>query len=217
MKRGFTLIELLVVIAIIAILAAILFPVFAKAREKARQASCLSNIKQLTLGCMQYIQDYDERTPQRGALCATSGPAWGGLPIQQIFPYVKNSQVYICPSRTPAAFCGNASAASKALVPASGYNMSCGLNNGVAVATIQMPAEMFMLGECTGGSFWRPVNDYVGCDCGVLKTHNDGINVGFCDGHAKWIMHTRAHAPKTTIHDFTYLPWKNGTTYPPGW
>ena len=62
-KRGFTLIELLVVIAIIAILAAILFPVFARAREKARQSSCLSNVKQIGLGMMMYVQDYDERFP----------------------------------------------------------------------------------------------------------------------------------------------------------
>ena len=62
-RRGFTLIELLVVIAIIAILAAILFPVFAKAREKARQTSCLSNVKQLGLGLMMYAQDYDEKLP----------------------------------------------------------------------------------------------------------------------------------------------------------
>ncbi|MCD6351947.1 MAG: prepilin-type N-terminal cleavage/methylation domain-containing protein, partial [Armatimonadetes bacterium] len=64
MRRGFTLIELLVVIGIIAILAAILFPVFARAREKARQASCLSNLKQLALGFLMYIQDYDERLPR---------------------------------------------------------------------------------------------------------------------------------------------------------
>src|SRR5215216_4432933 len=63
-RRGFTLIELLVVIAIIAILAAILFPVFARARENARRTSCLSNLKQLSLGIMQYTQDYDERLPQ---------------------------------------------------------------------------------------------------------------------------------------------------------
>jgi prepilin-type N-terminal cleavage/methylation domain-containing protein/prepilin-type processing-associated H-X9-DG protein len=217
MRKCFTLIELLVVIAIIAILAAILFPVFAKAREKARQSSCLSNIKQLTLATMQYIQDYDERTPQRGAACATSGGPWGGLPIQQVYPYVKNSQVYICPSRVPVGFCGNASAASKALVPASGYNMSCAFSNGTPLAGIERPAEMFMLGESAGGSFWRPVTDYVGCDCGVLRTHNDGINVGYCDGHGKWVMSSKAHAPKATIHDYTYLPWKNGTTYPPGW
>ncbi|MEN6404264.1 MAG: prepilin-type N-terminal cleavage/methylation domain-containing protein, partial [Armatimonadia bacterium] len=64
MKRGFTLIELLVVIAIIAILAAILFPVFAKAREKARQTSCLNNCKQLGTAIVQYCQDYDERMPK---------------------------------------------------------------------------------------------------------------------------------------------------------
>jgi len=71
MRRGFTLIELLVVIAIIAILAAILFPVFAKAREKARQTSCLANVKQLMLGILSYAQDYDERlplTPDPGAM-----------------------------------------------------------------------------------------------------------------------------------------------------
>ena len=87
MRRGFTLIELLVVIAIIAILAAILFPVFAKAREKARQSSCLSNVKQLGLAMMQYAQDYDERLPMY---------ADGGYRYNwdvAIEPYLKNSQV----------------------------------------------------------------------------------------------------------------------------
>ncbi len=95
-RRGFTLIELLVVIAIIAILAAILFPVFAKAREKARQTTCLSNEKQLGLGFIQYEQDYDERLPlgseqQGGAWFA--GIGWGG----QVYPYVKSTGVYKCP------------------------------------------------------------------------------------------------------------------------
>ncbi len=84
-KSGFTLIELLVVIAIIAILAAILFPVFAQAREKARQASCQSNVKNLAVAISMYAQDYDERMPQgtRGNI------RWGG----QIQPYVKNLQL----------------------------------------------------------------------------------------------------------------------------
>src|SRR5579872_1765147 len=93
-NKGFTLIELLVVIAIIAILAAILFPVFAKVREKARQTSCLSNEKQLGLGFVQYVQDNDETYPLDGAYSGTDlGQGWGG----QIYPYVKSTGVYHCP------------------------------------------------------------------------------------------------------------------------
>jgi len=98
-NKGFTLIELLVVIAIIAILAAILFPVFAKAREKARQASCASNEKQLGLGVIQYIQDNDQKFPVVWDTSRTPNLNWG----QEIFPYVKSLNVYACPSNTTAA------------------------------------------------------------------------------------------------------------------
>src|SRR6195256_2934245 len=101
-RRGFTLIELLVVIAIIAILAAILFPVFAQARAKARQASCTSNVKQMSLGVMMYIQDYDETFP-----FWNWGDSYGSGTLHPnhfesfwanaIYPYVKNGQVYTCP------------------------------------------------------------------------------------------------------------------------
>src|SRR5476649_1960479 len=97
-KSGFTLIELLVVIAIIAILASILFPVFARARENARRASCQSNMKQLGLGMMQYVQDYDERFPLSG------GDGYGcNLTGQQSWPeavqtYTKSTQIFKCPS-----------------------------------------------------------------------------------------------------------------------
>ena len=105
MRRGFTLIELLVVIAIIAILAAILFPVFAQAREKARSASCLSNTKQIGLASMMYAQDYDEvihanafadgaRVPQGAHFVNCSSPRW----MDVIQPYTKNTQVFNCPS-----------------------------------------------------------------------------------------------------------------------
>jgi prepilin-type N-terminal cleavage/methylation domain-containing protein/prepilin-type processing-associated H-X9-DG protein len=104
-KSGFTLIELLVVIAIIAILAAILFPVFAKVREKARQISCTSNMKQLGLAFLQYKEDYDETYP--GAWKNTNLPAGSGFGAnprtnweEMIYPYVKSKAVYDCPDRS---------------------------------------------------------------------------------------------------------------------
>ena len=110
-KKGFTLIELLIVIAIIAILAAILFPVFARARENARRASCQSNLKQLGLGLLQYAQDYDEtntrvmfyggtqttRNCGDGLNLSTPEYHW----MYAIYPYVKSGQVYNCPSGNP--------------------------------------------------------------------------------------------------------------------
>jgi prepilin-type N-terminal cleavage/methylation domain-containing protein/prepilin-type processing-associated H-X9-DG protein len=120
-KSGFTLIELLVVIAIIALLAAILFPVFSRARESARRASCQSNLKQIGLGFAQYSQDYDERLPyesaadddaiSQGIWPTGSVPATTASPADGIFdarhwpgllqPYVKSEQLFTCPSSTP--------------------------------------------------------------------------------------------------------------------
>jgi prepilin-type N-terminal cleavage/methylation domain-containing protein/prepilin-type processing-associated H-X9-DG protein len=107
-RVGFTLIELLVVIAIIAILAAILFPVFSRAREMARRTSCLNNFKQIGLGLIQYAQDYDETFPVRyGACCGPSAyydyvngyeKTWETM----IYPYVKNYDVFKCPSNSNA-------------------------------------------------------------------------------------------------------------------
>ncbi len=98
-SKAFTLIELLVVIAIIAILAAILFPVFARARENARRSSCMSNLKQIGLGVLQYTQDYDENFPlaRTGASVASGSPLGWADSIQ---PYLKSLQIYQCPSDT---------------------------------------------------------------------------------------------------------------------
>src|SRR5690606_13826243 len=116
-RTGFTLIELLVVIAIISILAAILFPVFARARENARRTSCLSNLKQIGLGIMMYTQDYDEKYPfsypavaaERTKQTDTSMPGYKFTTnlgsdahwvtwMDRIYPYVKSTQLFVCPS-----------------------------------------------------------------------------------------------------------------------
>jgi prepilin-type N-terminal cleavage/methylation domain-containing protein/prepilin-type processing-associated H-X9-DG protein len=105
-RKAFTLIELLVVIAIIAILAAILFPVFAQAREKARAISCISNLKQAGLAYMMYVQDYDETTPlQNSPVVADANKNYvaGGYWFQLIQPYVKNWQLMFCPDRSTTA------------------------------------------------------------------------------------------------------------------
>ena len=98
-RRAFTLIELLVVIAIISILASILFPVFARARENARRTSCMSNMKQMGLGIIQYVQDYDDTYPQAYWYKNNAGDSggymqWSGM----IQPYVRNTQLFVCPS-----------------------------------------------------------------------------------------------------------------------
>ena len=138
-KKGFTLIELLVVIAIIAILAAILFPAFARARENARRASCQSNLKQLMLGVFQYTQDYDEKMP----------PIVGGGNWMQITqPYIKSTQLFTCPSdANPTDVVGTTTYNGVAPFHTSYiYNAQMGrlVNfvtwNGISIAEIQNPA-----------------------------------------------------------------------------
>lgn len=147
--RGFTLIELLVVVAIIALLAAILFPVFGRARENARRSSCQSNLKQIGLGLIQYSQDYDERLPLAKEGTDTGGffGAWAG----PIYPYVKSEQVYKCPSDTTPT-------PPKWSVMSYAYNTNIGRRdngttnatiNGIggAVVRIQAPTKTVLLAE----------------------------------------------------------------------
>ncbi|MDR3710945.1 MAG: DUF1559 domain-containing protein [Capsulimonadaceae bacterium] len=147
-STGFTLIELLVVIAIIAILAAILFPVFAQAREKARATACLSNLKQLGLAYTQYEQDYDETVP-----CGTNG--WGaGLGwAAQVYPYVKSTAAFLCPDDV---------AAGDIISYAANSNLVGSTTNGgspipAIVAKMTSPSSSIMLFEvsnCSRPNVW---------------------------------------------------------------
>jgi prepilin-type N-terminal cleavage/methylation domain-containing protein/prepilin-type processing-associated H-X9-DG protein len=198
MRKGFTLIELLVVIAIIAILAAILFPVFAKAREKARQASCLSNCKQLALSVLQYTQDYDETLPMGrwGGPGAAPDGQWHGFDFV-IQPYVKNTQILLCPNDP------GGRALPPGLPSLCSYGTTCDLNSSglnaggnnvpTKLGAIYTPAElhMFVCGF-TYSYTHRPVGVGAPCTCtdsaSVLTCrHNVGSNIAFCDGHAKWL------------------------------
>ncbi len=169
-KSAFTLIELLVVIAIIAILAAILFPVFAQARESARKTTCLSNDKQINLGRLMYVQDYDETNPiafpgnNAGNTIYTSPPdlrppataARMALVTNAIQPYIKNYQLYGCPSAAP--WTVNPVPAAQLIHYT--YN---GLLNEYAEAAIPQPAAVIsfwggiLKNQLTGYSFASPV------------------------------------------------------------
>ena len=193
-RKGFTLIELLVVIAIIAILAAILFPVFARAREKARQTSCLSNIKEIALAGLMYLQDYDERLPGHG--CTWNEPYDPSVRSEtcyaaKIYPYIKNLQIFTCPS-DPDRYA------------APGHSGNAYGNNLQYIAgrtphligEIRSPAETIWYADAERGYIRAPR-----C-CGITTTtplctqapgvdniawrHNEGANFAFVDGHAKW-------------------------------
>ena len=154
---GFTLIELLVVIAIIAILAAILFPVFARARENARRASCQSNLKQLGLGVLQYVQDYDEilpgslmdnpnATPQGGYYVGGTWWTW----FQLVYPYTKSMQVAVCPSSSAPdyakPFKGNYASNGVAMfAPAGGASNAWADSGTVKDAQFVAPAATYLL------------------------------------------------------------------------
>ncbi len=195
-ERAFTLIELLVVIAIIAILAAILFPVFAKAREKARQSSCSSNVKQISLALHQYTQDYDEKYPYGDANAINIHVnIWDGAA-----PYVKNVQVMACPSDSlkncvslNAGTGWGAEWASYAL--SYGYNYT---NQGVSMAQMNYPAETGAFAEMKERPYFyqQGVNTLPNSGIGIGYTsaptrldsrHNEGMNIGYYDGHTKWV------------------------------
>ncbi|WP_309714255.1 DUF1559 domain-containing protein [Armatimonas sp.] len=205
-RRVFTLIELLVVIAIIAILAAILFPVFAQARDKARQAACLSNLKQIGTATMMYVQDYDELYPNTRAW----GRAWDGYPFvptaaqlaanralydthvrympDLLFPYTKNEGIFFCPSAPPNAGGYNMKRNGTSYlwqhqtsdctgVPSGVINQPQIKVAGLSMAAVSQPARAPLIHDLP----------YWGSASGQGPTiHQNGINVAYADGHAKY-------------------------------
>ena len=172
MRKGFTLIELLVVIAIIAILAGILFPVFARARAKAKQTQCLNNVKQLQLGMIMYASDYDGCNPSSDANTLTGALAWQ-LAIQ---PYVKNWDIVLCPDdNLPFDVAGTVNP-----VRRSGYGMNLWMS-GMPESYIVYPVNAMGIMDAKVGSI-----DAL-ADLPIPPRHNDGSNISFVDGHAKWM------------------------------
>jgi prepilin-type N-terminal cleavage/methylation domain-containing protein/prepilin-type processing-associated H-X9-DG protein len=218
---AFTLIELLVTIAIIAILAAILFPVFARARENARRASCMSNLKQIGLGIMQYTQDYDERVPSNYVKLKSDGSQirwWPDL----LQPYVKSYQVFVCPSDSdPMSYhfdrapgdptnlvisyspngvitCSAADMASLHFPAVSNSTppvLYAGLSQ--SIVAIAEPSTTILIADMK-----QPTAPYNIANCNqtdlgddstreVPARHLDGADFLFCDGHVKWLKHSQ--------------------------
>ena len=208
-QSGFTLIELLVVIAIIAILAAILFPVFAQARENARKSNCQSNLKQIGTGILMYAQDYDEVLPLSYRYQdppTNSILSWWEDLLQ---PYVKNYDIMVCPSdsdgvyasRRPLgtanplrfSYAANGHGGGSGVVPMGGNSGSCSLSQ------IQTVSNLILIGETRststgGGKEWWSVDHadaYAADGVGLIdRRHSSGSNWLFADGHVKFLKKT---------------------------
>jgi len=187
-RPGFTLIELLVVIAIISILASMWMPTFSRAREKARQTSCLSNITQITYAHMMYVSDNDEFLPNF-VYGTTSRPI---LWTEFLYPYTRNRQIYRCPSAT---------SLGQSIVSDYGLGTWRAGNGSQSSPHLRFPGNMSLAGVqresetimITDGVTEGPPN--IRSDLLYIR-HNSGLNIGFADGHVKWMR--RESAQKVT-------------------
>ncbi len=214
-RRGFTLIELLVVIAIIAILAAILFPVFAQAREKARQTSCLSNLKQIGLAFKMYVSDYDSVWPNNGQIaCCTNGQqgsigvdfGYNGWVSNALRPYTKDQAIYICPDNNnngfPDPWSNSGTATGNGLADFS-YAFNYASDYGIKDAQFSEEASSIIMAD-SGTAWWDCPYENTGCgwrsrdwayhlnngfEPGTnnlgTEWHTGKNNFAFADGHCK--------------------------------
>ena len=219
MKRsaGFTLIELLVVIAIIAILAAILFPVFARARENARKSTCQSNLKQLGMAAVQYAQDYDETYPS--VYRRMPHLYWWSDVLQ---PYIKNYQVLVCPSGSLSYGTERPPSLPNPLVYSYAFpyisRNDAGQDitplSGARMAQVPEPADTIIFVDSTHIELFTPgiqnftisgsngVTDLgTGGQSRVARRHMDGFNCAFADGHVKWLRQSKPGMWTTTGGD----------------
>lgn len=209
---GFTLIELLIVISIIALLAAILFPVFARARENARRSSCQNNLKQIGIGILQYAQDYDERYPISAndyivdyaiyPAAARDSNYQGISWALGIYSYVNNWNIFRCPSTPDGALPNHwppqnnsnmSYAANGVIIRSTSWNLQA--KPSLNIASIPNTSGIIMVGETAttaGALIHRPrpdttVNTYRGgMEANFNTIHFEGGNLLFCDGHVKW-------------------------------
>jgi prepilin-type N-terminal cleavage/methylation domain-containing protein/prepilin-type processing-associated H-X9-DG protein len=217
-RAAFTLIELLVVIAIIAILAAILFPVFAQAREKARQTTCLSNHRQVGTAAMMYVQDYDEMWVPYSVGGGANQKPWPVL----FQPYIKNTQIFTEPSNSSRTFWEAPPSLAKewaGIFVAMGMNSNISTNFALAAAT--HPSESIAFCDTAlkypqGNSPWQLHGYYTTWWTDTFKAeklaardtpaasgnhappafwHSGGANVTFLDGHAKWLKEETIRTP----------------------
>lgn len=232
-KRGFTLIELLVVIAIISILAAILFPVFARARENARRASCLSNLKQLGLGAMMYSQDYDEKilrlttcgsteletgkTTTNTSACAAPSAGYVHLWMHSLYPYVKSVQVFNCPSAnmtSPHRFTGGYEAYISYGYNRNQFDQTGSSGNSISITQILRPSENIMFADSKllkDDSLKDESSNYnlsyVVNQNTFDARHLNTVNIAYFDGHAKNQQANNVRIITNACTDKAYVAW----------